>query len=183
MKYDNFELALSGGHPNSLGNTVEVVDVVLKNPERFEELFECYFCEDEVVRLRVSSCIKRIQKVKPDLVYGYIDRFLDDVSKIDQASTQWTLAQLFLVMEKKLTDREKQKAINIMKRNLQKSDDWIVLIQSMVTLGQWAKDDQNLAKWLRPILIKLSKDERKSVAGKSKKMGLTYLPHGRIFQN
>lgn len=29
---------LAGGHPNSLGRTMEVVDVVLAQPEQFEEL-------------------------------------------------------------------------------------------------------------------------------------------------
>lgn len=36
---DSFESMLSGGHPNSLGRTVEVVDMVLADRERLGELF------------------------------------------------------------------------------------------------------------------------------------------------
>ena len=38
-----FETMLSGGHPNSLGRTVEVVAAVLDDPARLDELFSCYF--------------------------------------------------------------------------------------------------------------------------------------------
>jgi len=40
---ESLESRLSGGHPNSLGNTVAVVEDVLASPDRFEELFQCYF--------------------------------------------------------------------------------------------------------------------------------------------
>ena len=54
-----FEARLSGGHPNSLGDTVKVVEEVLKQPKRFKELFDCYLSDDEVVRLRTSNAMKR----------------------------------------------------------------------------------------------------------------------------
>jgi hypothetical protein len=38
-----FEDRLKGGHPNSLGETVIIVEEVLAHPNRFEELFNCYF--------------------------------------------------------------------------------------------------------------------------------------------
>ena len=36
---ERFEDMLTGGHPNSLGRTIEVVDQVLANPTKIEELF------------------------------------------------------------------------------------------------------------------------------------------------
>lgn len=53
-----FEDMLNGGHPNSIGRTVEVVNHVLTNPEKFEELYQCYFSNDEVVRLSVSNTMQ-----------------------------------------------------------------------------------------------------------------------------
>ncbi len=35
----SFEQSLKGGHPNSLGNTLEVVDTVLGNTDKMEDLF------------------------------------------------------------------------------------------------------------------------------------------------
>jgi phospholipase C len=165
----NYEQLLTPGK-NILGNTIKVVELVLKNNKSFDELFECYKSEDPWVRLRVSSCVKRICKVKPNLVYAKITDLLNWVSNINQPSTQWTMAQLFLILEHKLTDSERTAAINIMQTNLTHSKDWIVLAQTMQTLASWAKKDVELKTWLLPRLHKLTKDERKSVAGKAKKL-------------
>ena len=163
----SIEERLTGGHPNSLGNTVEVVDDVLKNPALFNELFQCYFSADEVVRLRVSNAMKRVCKENEEMLVPYIDKFLGEISKIDQASTQWTLAQLFLMLEKRLSDDQRIRVEEILKTNLENHNDWIVLNMTMETLGKWAKKDEALKIWMEPHLNKLSKDSRKSVSKKA----------------
>jgi hypothetical protein len=71
-----------------LGNTILVVQEILANQKRIDELYNCYFCVDEVVRLRVSNVFKRIAKQKPKLVVPLLDKFIANISKINQASTQ-----------------------------------------------------------------------------------------------
>lgn len=61
---NNYEERLKGGHPNSLGNTVKVVEEILSDNECFDELFNCYFSKDEIVRPRTSNAMKRISKAK-----------------------------------------------------------------------------------------------------------------------
>lgn len=165
----NFEQRLTGGHPNSLGNTVEVVEEVLNQREFFDELFHCYFSEDEIVRLRVSNAMKRICREDKTFLIPYIDRFLTDVAAIDQASTQWTLANLFLYLQNELSDDQKAAAKEIMKHNMANHQDWIVLNNSMETLGQWSKKDSELKVWMLPHLKRLSQDERKTVAKRATK--------------
>lgn len=166
----DFEKRLQGGHPNSLGNTVEIVEEVLADHQLFDELFNCYFSQDEVVRLRTSNAMKRIGKEEQSLLVLYIDQFLTEIARIDQASTQWTLAQLFDLLEKELTDTQREQAKNIMKNNLENHEDWIVLNQTMATLAKWAKKDTELKHWILPQLKRLSGDSRKSVAGRANKM-------------
>ena len=132
----NFEERLKGGHPNSLGNMVEIVDEVLAQHELFNELFNCYFSNDEIVRLRTSNAMKRICKAKKGLLIPYVDRFLNEISKIDQASTQWKLSQLFGLLEKDMNESQIEHAKKIMKGNLANHKDWIVLNQTMDTLTQ-----------------------------------------------
>ncbi|WP_435622844.1 hypothetical protein [Flagellimonas sp.] len=165
----SFEERLSGGHPNSLGNTIEVVEKVLQNPKLFDDFFNCYFSKDEVVRLRVSNGMKRICKADKSIVLPYVDRLLNEISKIDQASTKWTLAQLFLLLEKDLSESQKASAKKILKENLATHSDWIVLNQTIETLGKWAKKDENLKGWLLPHLKRLAQDERKSVSKRASK--------------
>ena len=166
---ERFEELLAGGHPNSLGKTVEVVEIVLASPDRFDELFSCYESSDEVVRLRTSSAMKRVEAESHDLLVPYVDRFIEEVGELDQDSAQWTLAQLFLKLEDDLSTAQRQKAVAIMKRNLQDRDDWIVLNATIETLARWASTDAELSSWLRPHLVRLANDERKSVAGRAMK--------------
>ncbi len=160
----NFEERLKGGHPNSLGNTVEVVEEVLQEPSLFDELFNCYFSDDELVRLRVSNAMKRVCKERKDLLVPYIDRFLTDIADIDQASTQWTISQLFGMLEKEMTKEQIELAKQIAKENLAHHNDWIVLNVNIQLLGKWSKKDPELQEWLIPHLERLSSETRKSIS-------------------
>jgi hypothetical protein len=163
-------MMLKGGHPNSLGRTIEVVDTVLADPRRLEELYDCYFSTDEVVRLRTSNAMKRIANERPDWLVPYIDRFVHDIASINQASTQWTLANLFQTLAARMTPEQRSGALTILKRNLESHDDWIVLNNTMQTLAEWANSDTELRQWLLPHLKRLSSDRRKSVAGRARKL-------------
>ena len=166
----HFEERLKGGHPNSLGNTVEVVEQVLREPKFFNELFHCYFSTDEVVRLRTSNAMKRICKEQKELLVPYIDRLLTEIADIDQASTQWTLSQLFAMLNKEMSKEQIDRATNIMKTNLENHTDWIVLNTTMDTLGKWSKNNPALKNWLIPNLERLKSDKRKSVSGRASKI-------------
>jgi len=165
----NFEAALTGGHPNSLGNTVLVVEEILQNPARIQELFDCYFSLDEVVRLRVSNAFKRISKQNPQLVVPFLDEFISKISKINQPSAQWTFAQLFMILDKFVSGDQKQKVIEILKNNLVNCSDWIVLNFTMEALVFYSKSYPQIKPWLKPHLQKLTLDTRKSVANRAKK--------------
>lgn len=164
MNQEAFEIMLTGGHPNSLGRTVEVVEIVLADRSRLGELYACYQSDDEVVRLRTSNGLKRISREKPAWLVPLIDGFLTEIAELDQASAQWTLADLFQTLAPHMTPAQRQQAEAVLKRNLANHNDWIVLNQTMKTLGEWAKDDPELQHWLVPHLERLSGDGRKSVA-------------------
>ena len=167
---EGFERMLTGGHPNSLGRTEEVVDLVLADPRRIEDLLDCYGSEDEVVRLRVSSALKRVSRRDPDLFAPWLDRYLDEVADLDQPSARWTLSQVSREIEDRMSAEQRVRAELLMKRNLDESDDWIVLSQTAETLGRWAAADEELRTWLRPHLEDLVCDPRKSVAGKAQRV-------------
>ena len=166
---EHFEQMLTGGHPNSLGRTVDVVEAVLAKPERFDELFACYRSVDAVVRLRTSNALKRIEARRHDLLLPYIDRLIGEIGALDQASVQWTLAQLFAKLKSDMSAAQRGAAQAVMQRNLATWEDWIVLNMTMETLSSWAGDDDGLRDWLRPHLERLADDPRKSVSAKARK--------------
>ncbi len=167
---EEFEAMLTGGHPNSLGRTVEVVAAVLADHARLVDLYACYFSEDEVVRLRVSSAMKRVTIEHPAWTTEFMDGLQSDVAAIDQASVQWTLALLFDLTKQLQTSTQRTRSVEIMQRNLADHDDWIVLNNSMQVLHEWSVDDLALAGWLAPHLGRLARDHRKSVARRATKL-------------
>lgn len=164
----DFEKMLSGGHPNSLGRTVEVVDIVLGDRSRLADLYDCYFSADEVVRLRVSSAMKRVTIEQPDWVLELMDGLQSDVAGIEQASTHWTLALIFDLLVDRLTPVQRSRAVEIMQHNLAHHADWIVLNNSMKVLGKWAASDPELGHWLLAHVERLVDDDRKSVASNAR---------------
>lgn len=169
MAINSFETKLTGGHPNSLGNTVAVVEEIFADKKKLQDLYDCYQSEDEVVRLRVSSGMKRVCKERPEWVLPFVDGLIADISKIDQASTKWTLSTLFMWLDEHMSDSQRQAAIKIMKANLS-YDDWIVQNTTSESLAHFAKKDDDLKKWLVPELKKLTKSRHKSVARRAEKL-------------
>jgi hypothetical protein len=166
----SFEHGLTGGHPNSLGNTLAIVETVFADPSRLDELLGCYRSTNEVVRLRTSNGVKRVCRAHPEWLVPFIDRLIDEVGAIDQASAQWTLADLFGMLRPRMSEDQAGRAQSLMQRNLVRSHDWIVLNQTLETLATWALDDDALKAWLRPHLDRLAGDSRKSVAGRALKV-------------
>jgi len=154
---------------NTLGRTEEVVQLVLDDNSRIEELYKCYFQSDEWVRLRTSSSFKRIWRKAPELVLPYIEGLVDDVSSIEQPSVNWTFAQFCLEMEDYLNEEQKKNSIKTLKRYLKNSDDWIVQNSTIETLGTWSLENKKLSKWLIPKLESFVFSDKKSVAKRAKK--------------
>lgn len=158
-----------GGHPNSLGNTVAIVDEVLKEKDKLAELYKCYFSSDAVVRLRTSNAWKRIAKQDISLFLPFLDQFISEISKINQPSAKWTIANLFDYSSSYMTPEQKRKATEILKNNLLTETDWIVRKNTMDTLGKWAKKDNSLKIWLLPELTKLKTEAKKVVPATAQK--------------
>ncbi len=167
---ESFEAILSGGHHNSLGRTEEVVEIVLSDQSRLQELLDCYGSSDELVRLRTSSAVKRVTAAQPEWVVPYIDFLLTTVADLDQASAQWTLARLLLMLEDRLTAQQRELARTDLLHNLSTHQDWIVLIETMKTLSAWAQQGAGLRQQLLPLLEKHAQDPRKSVSKAAQKI-------------
>lgn len=169
MAINEFETRLTGGHPNSLGSTVEVFEEILADKSKLQDLYDCYESEDEVVRLRVSSALKRVCQAKPEWVAENLDGLLGSIARIEQASTKWTLANIYMWLDDYMTDEQRSLAINILKDNLH-YDDWIVQNLTSESLTYFAKKNPELQAWLIPELRKLTKSRHKSVTKRAHKL-------------
>jgi hypothetical protein len=142
---------------------------ILENAALLEDLYAAYQSTDDVVRLRVSDTFKRLWRAQPTWVVPYIDRFITEVGRINQPSAQWTVAQLVGELDAYLTAEQRTQAIALLQDNLSQTNDWIVISQTVQTLGRWAKKDAALRDWLHPVLLRLAGDARRSVSGIAQK--------------
>ncbi len=163
-----FETMLTGGHPNSLGRTPEVVAAVLADRALLEPLFGTLRADDPVVRMRAGDALEKVCRERPHWFVPEVERLLGEVAEIDQPSVRWHVVQMLGEIE--LTRPQHRRAVALAQRFLETSDDWIVLNVTMQQLCDWSQEDPRLGAWLGPRLEQLTTDPRRSVAGRARKL-------------
>lgn len=159
---------LTGGDPRSLGETEKVFKVALSHPERLEELFNCVFHPDEVVRMRAGDALENVCRQKPEWFEPFKERLLNEVAGINQASVKWHLAQIF--SEITMSQVEKEKAVSIMLRNLETTNDWIVINLTLESLAKFAKGNTLSRNKFVSILKKYQRSSHKYIVSRTKKL-------------
>lgn len=137
---ENFmEILLEGGKSNSLGRVNEVIELVLADKSRLEELYDCIRHEDAWVRMRAIDAFEKICRQHPDWIEPYVDKMISELSSSNQASIQWHLAEIY--RQVKLTDQQKRVIIKWLEELLSTVEaDWIAAANSMDTLMQFTRD-------------------------------------------
>ncbi len=175
------EERLTGGHPNSLGETVSVVEDVLRDDTKvlFDELCNTYKSEDEIVRLRVSSALKRVcglhrdslsasVQPKPKWILDNFDWLINEIGwNLNQPSAKWSIAQIIQELQSEISEDQRDRAIRLLKNNLETESDWIVQSTTAETLADFAIDDVSIKNWLVIRLKSMKSDKRQSVSSKA----------------
>lgn len=134
------------GKKNSLGRVDDVIQAVLADPARVEELYLVMFADDAWVRMRAADAFEKVCRVHPEWIQSYIDRIQEELHTSQQASIQWHIAQIYCQVE--LSKPQGQRAIKWLVKILETTAvDWIVAANSMKALahftanGDFNKDD------------------------------------------
>lgn len=139
MKPSFANMLTAGGHANSLGRAEEVVQLVLQEPSRLPELYDCLFDDDAWVRMRAADALEKVCRVHPDWLKPYIDRCFKEIGHSTQASIQWHFAQI--LGEVPLSPSQQKQATDWLADKLQTVEvDWIVAANSMDTLMQSVRE-------------------------------------------
>lgn len=158
-----------GWKSNSLGRVNEVIEIVLADKRRLEELYQCLFDEDAWVRMRAADAIEKVCRVHPDWLEAYIDRFSQELAASTQPSIQWHLAQIYAEVD--LTRGQKRFAIDWLKERLTSPQcDWIVASNSMDTLAQFVRDGSVPVAEFRSLLEVQKEHTSKAVVKRANKL-------------
>jgi hypothetical protein len=138
MKESFAEILMVGGKSNSLGRVDEVIQLVLHDKSRLNELYNCLFEEDAWLRMRAADALEKVCRENPNWLLPFIDKFQNELATSNQPSIQWHLAQIY--REVNLTKRQEQLAIDWLRTLLStKEIDWIVAANAMDTLALFTK--------------------------------------------
>ena len=131
---ERFEDVLAvGGRSNSLGRAGEVLEAVRADPSRTEELFACIAAEDPWVRMRAVDTFEKLVREDPSRGRPWVGRVLGELTRSEQPSVQWHVAQLLDLVE--LTGAERRTALSWLEERVATTEvDWIVSVQAMTTL-------------------------------------------------
>lgn len=163
------EMLAEDGKKNSLGRAGEVVDLVISNPERLEELYQTIVVDDDAwVRMRAVDAFEKICRQHAEWVEPYIDRIHQDLSTSAQASIQWHIAEIY--MQIALSDAQKEFALKWLRKRIETVDvDWIVAGNSMNALVHFAKQgDIRVSDVLALLKVQLG-HKSKAIAKKAQK--------------
>ncbi len=158
---------LVGGPKRELHNA-GVVSAVLADPSRVGELFDCVLDPDEYVRMRAADALEKVCRRDPGIVAPLTGRVLSELAVSDQPSVQWHVAQILGRVP--LEGSQRRRAVQVVRRYLVTSGDWIVLSHSMDTLAGFAEHDARLRRAIDPRLTELVDDPRKAVAARARRI-------------
>lgn len=145
------EVLAAGGHTNSLGRAGEVLDELQRDRSRLPELFGCISDADAWVRMRAVDTFEKLVRADPACAGPYVEDIVSDLTRSDQASVQWHLAQLFGLID--LTPAQQETARAWLTSRLATTDvDWIVAAHAMATLEAFARRGLVATEDLRRLL-------------------------------
>lgn len=105
MESNRILALLSGGDHRSIGRADEVVQLVLKDPSLFEDVFAGLMDEDSVVRLRAADAVEKITRTHASLLAPFGRQILERVALIEQKEVRWHVAQLLPRLRLSSADR------------------------------------------------------------------------------
>lgn len=164
----DIEAAFTGGDPRRLQNAETVIELVLASPDRLDELFDCVFSDDEIVRMRASDALEKVCRQRPALLRDHVDRLLVDMAEIEQPSVQWHLAQILATVP--LDDEQRTRAVALLHHNLAAYDDWIVTNLTLESLAHFARDDSDLRPGFVAALRNYEHSSYKSIRSRVSKL-------------
>ncbi|WP_299445741.1 hypothetical protein [uncultured Phycicoccus sp.] len=170
------EALTAGGHTNSLGRAGEVLADVQGDRARLPELFACISDPDAWVRMRAVDTFEKLVRSDPACAGPYVEDIVTVLTRSDQPSVQWHVAQLFDVIE--LTAAQRETAVAWLTARVATTDvDWIVATQAMTTLLGFARRGVVASENLRP-LLEVQAGHRSAAVRRKAAAFLAALPDG-----
>ena len=158
---------LATGTTRDLGPTNQVASEALRNPQLVRELIAALDDTRIVVRHRAANALKKIQRVKPELLHPFAKRILQHALNIEHLHTRWNLT--IILGELPLRGRDKAIAIDIMFDALS-SPSALQRAFALTALTNYAQNDPTLRTRIQPILQRALTDTSAAIRARARKL-------------
>lgn len=145
----NVRERLRGDERRQLGTSDSVSSDVLRHPERFAELFEAFFDEESVVRVRAAQAAEKATRGRPDLLVPFRKRLIAEAGELPEAAVRASVAQMLPRI--KYEPAQRAKAVALLQRYLREEDPALVL-PALQSLTDFSNDDAVLREKMIPLL-------------------------------
>ena len=86
---------LTGGDLRSDGAADQVAEIVLENPDLFDDLFDGIDVEQDLIRGRAAHSLEKVSRVRPEMFLPHIDQLLEIARCENLPMARWHYAMIF----------------------------------------------------------------------------------------
>jgi len=140
---------LKGRDRRSIGLSNDAANLVMRQPERFQELIVCLWNEDPVVRMRAADATVKVSAKQPRLLDRHRAELLGLLAEAEQIELRCQLA--LMVPRLRLSATERQRAAAALQRYLEDRSS-IVKTFALQGLADLARNDLVLQSKVKQLL-------------------------------
>jgi HEAT repeat protein len=167
---------LRGGDRRSIGQSSEVVALVLKQPALFAQLMQGLSDSDSLIRMRAADAAEKVSLQKPDLLGPFKSELLRLADEATEQELRWHLAQM--VPRLHLSKRDRLRAASAFRLYLGDQSS-IVKTSAMQALADLAGADDELMPEVTELITTLTKVGTAAMRARGRKL-LRQLKRNRI---
>lgn len=160
---------LEEGKSNSLGKTLEIIEIVKSNPKNFPQLLNLLLHNNSLVAMRAMNATKRLMREDKDFFDQQKESLIKVYSKTKHNVVKRGLISLYYDFINEFSPTELKRIKNLILKWVGESEDWIILTQGLKLLEKLAKIDPTIQPEVIAVARSLQKDSRKAVVAKAKK--------------
>ena len=134
---------LKGGDRRSIGRADEVVSDIRKNNSLFRQVFEGFYDDDPIVRMRSADVVEKVTRTNPEFLSGFENTIIKELSQIEQQEVCWHVA--LLLPRLSYTQKQEKEIFEILMRYLAHKSK-IVIVNAMEALAMLAAKNQALRR-------------------------------------
>jgi len=167
---------LTGGDRRSIGQSNEVVALVLRRPALFPQLMTGMRHSDPLIRMRAADAAEKVSLLRPNLLEPFKGKLLRLLDEATEQELRWHLAQM--IPRLRLAKKERVRATTVFRLHLNDQSS-IVKTSAMQAIADLARNDDDLMAAAKQLLTKLAGSGTAATRARGRKL-LRELEHNRL---